>query len=82
MRQNEAERDPNAPSKDNKALIREVMLKTRSNTDGYSLVPDTRSKNPFMTKIMKSADFRPVQGVTHYDKANDKNSPNISGGEW
>ena len=58
------------------------MRKQVNSIDRYSLVPAAISKNPFMTKLMKSSEFNPVQGVTHYEKANDLNSPKVSGGEW
>ena len=50
--------------------------------DRYSLVPEMKAHDPFMTKIMKSSEFLPQQGVTHYDRANDVNSPCVSGGRW
>ena len=42
-------------------------------------MPVIKRKNPFMTKIM-SDKFKPSMGVTHYDRAGDVNSPQVSGG--
>jgi len=42
------------------------MRKARKK-DVYSLVPEVLSRNPFMTKILKSSEFSPEPGVIHTD---------------
>ena len=65
-----------------KAVLKKILRTNFFSADRYSLVPEKKSNNPFMTKLMKSSEFQPEQGVTHYDRANDQNSPNVSGGKW
>ena len=62
-----------------KDVIKQILEKQKTSNDRYSLVPVVSSKNPFMTKIT-SDKFRPSMGVTHRDRANDTNSPSVSGG--
>ena len=81
LKQNKEDNAPNSgrstPSA--KTIIQKVLEKQQSSIDRYSLVPIVKRKNPFMTKIM-SDKFQPSMGVTHYDKAGDENSPQVSGG--
>ena len=45
------------------------------------MIPEEKSKYPFMQKICSSG-FKPNPGVTHYDSSIDKFAPNVTGGEW
>ena len=54
----------------------------RRRKDCYSLVQEDLSRNPFMTKIMKSSEFTPSAGVKHTDNIELANSPSIHGGDF
>ena len=64
-----------------KDIIKQILEKQKTGNDRYSLVPVVKRTNPFMTKIT-SEKFQPSMGVTHRDRANDTNSPQVSGGQW
>lgn len=65
------------------SLQDELKTRRRANRrsrDCYSLVQEELSSNPFMTKILKSANFTPQSGVFHKDNVELANSPSCSGG--
>ena len=43
------------------------MRKEANRRDCFSLVKEELSHNPFMSKLLKSYDFKPESGVTHID---------------
>lgn len=63
-------------------LKKELMqLKRRNRRDCYTLIPEERARDPFMsTHIAKSKNFKPSMGVLHRDRADLPQSPSVSGG--
>ena len=58
------------------------MKKKRNRGDNFALVQEELSHNPFMNKILKSADFTPEAGVKHTDNVMLANSPSVDGGQF
>ena len=58
------------------------MRKAANRRDCFSLVKEELSHNPFMSKLLKSYDFKPESGVTHIDNVLLQNSPSVSGGAF
>ena len=58
------------------------MRKEANRRDCFSLVKEELSHNPFMSKLLKSYDFKPESGVTHIDNVLLQNSPSVSGGAY
>ena len=58
------------------------MRREANRKDCFSLVKEELSHNPFMTKLLKSHDFKPEPGVSHIDNILLQNSPSVSGGAF
>ena len=58
------------------------MRKLKSNRDCFTIIKEEKSKNPFMKNIAKSSEFSPSMGVVHRDRADNPNTPFVSGGPF